>query len=860
MSSINIMIYIFPKAASIFRKFGLYGILAVSGVASAVMPTSYPVGLSSGGSVVVSSPAEACSAWVSDYNKTYSEFRRYNGMTWVGFRTYTDGNGNVNTFDGATQFSVVCKGSWQACMSGGGPTCGAWETQPIATASVSYGRCPTGTQFSEAAQDCVCRAGMTWEPSVGECRASRDKNTDKKEADMCVGHPIYPLTGAKSKVVALLTLPGLQLNIEYSTRKALGQTNVGYGPGHIAPPPAGAGPLWSLNVQKVLLREAPSRAIFLGAEKWDSFADTANQDGWSSITYGSDLQLFERSGYVHARDKLAAKIYTFSPYIGTSPTVTPLIGVQSIQGHRLNIVQTVPESPNGWRPVPVLNTIKDSFGREVQFAYDIVNAGPAPRLRSITSAAGRIDFAYHDSGMLQSITWPDGSSKRFSYVDSNPDQYWALTGIQDENGVQSASYTYDSSGRATSTQLAGGVDAYQVTQWQTPPTATITRNYDAVTGIVWFESKWSDVGQLQLLGPNNQSTVIQSKLVNGMPRITSQSQPAGSGCAASVKSQDYDANGNVAWKEDFKGFRTCFANDLSRNLETSRVEGLAKNTGCDAVLVAGAALPGNARRISTEWHPVWRLETRIAEPRRLTSKVYNGQPDPFNGGATASCAPASATLPDGSPIVVLCKQVEQVTSDLNGAQGFAAPLANGAVLNRVQQWTYNEYGQVLTYVDPLKNTTTNTYYTDTTAEHTLGDLWKVTNALNQVTTYTKYNAAGQWLEMVDANGIATTRTFDLRQRLKSVSTAGLTTSYDYWPTGLLKSVSLPGGSAVSYGYDDAQRLTTITDNLGNKITYTLDASGNRTAETITDPTGKLAKTLSRLPDALNRIQQVTGRE
>ncbi|PTT74976.1 RHS repeat protein, partial [Pelomonas sp. HMWF004] len=114
-------------------------------------------------------------------------------------------------------------------------------------------------------------------------------------------------------------------------------------------------------------------------------------------------------------------------------------------------------------------------------------------------------------------------------------------------------------------------------------------------------------------------------MVNGMPRVTAQSQPAGSGCAASVKRQDYDANGNVAWSEDFKGYRTCFAHDLSRNLETDRVEGLAASTACGSLLAAGAALPGNARRTSTQWHPVWHLETKLAEPRRLTTKVYNGQ-------------------------------------------------------------------------------------------------------------------------------------------------------------------------------------------------------------------------------------------
>ena len=272
-------------------------------------------------------------------------------------------------------------------------------------------------------------------------------------------------------------------------------------------------------------------------------------------------------------------------------------------------------------------------------------------------------------------------------------------------------------------------------------------------------------------------------------------------------------------------------------------------------------MPAYSRRISTQWHPIWRLETKIAEPLRLTTKVYNGQPDPFNGGATASCAPSTATLPDGSPITVLCKQVEQATTDHNGALGFSAALApTSEVPTRVQQWTYNQYGQVLTATDPLNKVTSYSYYGSTTADYTKGDLEKVTNAANHVTRYTKYNPAGQWLEMLDANGVATTRTFDLRQRLKTTTTAGLTTRYDYWPTGLLKQVTLPDTTFVSYDYDDAHRLIAITDNLGNKVSYTLDNSGNRIGKTVADPRGKLDRTLTRIPDALGRIQQVTGRE
>jgi len=359
--------------------------------------------------------------------------------------------------------------------------------------------------------------------------------------------------------------------------------------------------------------------------------------------------------------------------------------------------------------------------------------------------------------------------------------------------------------------------------------------------------------------PNGATQQLQGSSLFGTVRATTQTQQAGSGSSPAVKTAAVDANGNLIQRDDFNGARSCFAFDLSRNNEITRVEGLAAGDSCASAMVAGALLPTGSRKTSSQWHPDWRLAARTAEPLKLTTSVYNGQPDPFAGGAIASCAPGAATLPDNKPIVVLCKRVEQATTDADGSKGFAATLQAG-VANRVWQYSYNEFGQVLTAKDPLNNTTSYAYYADTTAEHTRGDLQSVTNPLNQVTQYMKYNPQGQVLQMMDANGVITDYGYDLRQRLTSVSVAGSISSYEYWPTGLLKRAVQPDGSFVAYEYDDAHRLTAVADAKGNRIEYTLDNAGNRVAEQVKDPGGSLARQLSRVYDALGRVQQVSGRE
>lgn len=289
-----------------------------------------------------------------------------------------------------------------------------------------------------------------------------------------------------------------------------------------------------------------------------------------------------------------------------------------------------------------------------------------------------------------------------------------------------------------------------------------------------------------------------------------------------------------------------------------------------------------SRKISTQWHPAWALKEKQAEPGKLTTWVYNGRPDPFNNNATASCVSAYyggsvPTLPDGSAIAVLCKKVEQATTDTNGSQGFAATLDNSdpnTVSQRQWSYSYTEYGQVLTSVDPLGNTMTYIYYTAPTSftgtapnesGHTKGDLKSVSNAKGQATTYDLYDRSGRVLQSTDPNSLVTTYSYTPRGWLKTINVGGLLTQYDYWPTGLLKKATQPDGTYLYYQYDDAHRLTDIGDTVdasgnltGNKVHYTLDNAGNRRKEDVSDSGNNLLRNITRTYDALNRLQTVKG--
>jgi YD repeat-containing protein len=534
-------------------------------------------------------------------------------------------------------------------------------------------------------------------------------------------------------------------------------------------------------------------------------------------------------------------------------------------------------------PSGLLLRVADQSGRYLSFAYDARS-----RVKTVRDATGRAWlYRYNDDGALTKVSYPDGSERSYLYGEvaytSGKKRPGALTGVVDERGVRWITYFYDASGRAYEERLAGEVGKH---------------------AIDFSLSPVGEVKNVAMKDASDTSYVYGFKEILGVNRLVGTSQPAGAGCGASGSKIDYDSRGNVVLRDDFNGRRACHAHttdlDGVRNLEKVLVEGLIGSTGgnagvtptdCATVTGAGATLPAGSRKISTQYHPDWALKIKQAEPNLLTTWVYNGQPDPFNGNQIASCSVAKygaasvAPLPDGKPIAVLCKKVEQATQDANGSQGLSPTLVTdeGQVNRRGWQYTYNQYGQVLTSTDPLGKVTKYDYHCQDNATcdgtnkhvftgtvpnevgHYQGDLWKVTNPQGHVTEYLSYDRAGRVLSMKDPNGLLTSYSYTPRGWISSESRGGQTTSYEYWPTGLLKKVTQPDQSYLYYKYDDAHRLTDVTDKvdgsgtlIGNTVHYTLDNAGNRTAEDVKDSGGSLTRNIGRTYDALNRLHTITG--
>lgn len=658
-------------------------------------------------------------------------------------------------------------------------------------------------------------------PEPPECGRDGDAALPK------LGNPILPLSATKSQSEMLGTWLGQTFSIHYDTREKIA-TNLTTD--FLTGVPPSFGGLWRSNLHRSLKFHKSAAGTVLGV--------VAHRGGWTSLAYLAQPS-GEFLGPPDRQDRLwpDGSRWLYRDSAGRSVEVYDsegrLLEVAMADGGGLRFEY----SPGATPGVLLLTRVSDQTGRAVTWDYEQPGAaGAQPRVVRLTAPDGQdIRFGYDSRGQLVSVTHEGTPARTFHY--ELPQLPWALTGLTAEDGVRLATYGFDANGRATSTEHAGGVGRFSVAYDQAPRWE-VQYTIDEVQQVVYRDLGWSLPAGARATLPDGSMVGFGFETVNGLARLVSQSQPAGSGCAASTRTVAHDAFGNVERRDEFNGARTCYARD-AMGRETTRVEGLAGTAvACSAVSPGGSALPGGARKVSTQRLAGWNRPTRVAEPGRVTTYVYHGQPDPFNAMATAACAVGAPALRGGEPLALLCARVEQATVDSQGALAFMAAI-DTAVPSRTWRWTYDAQGRVLSTLEPGGVLTSMRYHDTSGSGHRAGDLHTVTNAAGHTTTFTRHDGNGNWLEQVDANGVLTTRAFDTRRRLTSLTVAGLTRQLSYWPSGQLYRATEADGSFVEFQYDAAQRLVAVVNSNGQRIDYTLDAAGRRMTESASDGAGVL---------------------
>ncbi len=550
-------------------------------------------------------------------------------------------------------------------------------------------------------------------------------------------------------------------------------------------------------------------------------ADGTTVDQWIYTTANHAVESYDGKGLLLSETNIEGERLTFTYSMGTTNDT-------QVARYPADAPGCSHHQDGALLPSGTLACVTDRAGRQLQFEYDaklrisrVIDPAGLPYIYSYDGQSGgcipgTTTYGYGlacNANNLTSVTYPDGKSRTYYYNENArindgtscpgaPQQgngfghlISYLTGITDENGQRYASWSYDCYGKASISEHAGGVDKIRIDFGAADADGSRTNTVTTYGGTA--------------ATPLTVVRSYHSKSILGVGRNDSIDQLC-AGCDG-MKARTYDAKGNVATSTDFGGRVNIFTYDLTRNLETRRVE---------------ASGTGSARTVNTEWHPALRVPIRIAEPKRITTYTYDEHRN------------------------LLSKSI-QPTSDISGASGFSA-----SSVGSTRNWTYsyNEFGQVLTVKGPRTDVNDSVSY----AYDSSGNLVTVVNALGHVTTLSDYDVNGRAGKITDPNGLETVLNYTLRGWLASASVGGQLTSYDYDGVGQLRKATAPDGSWVSYTYDAAHRLIAIGDNGGNVISYTLDNLGNRAAEQVRDPGGNLVRQVSRVYNSLNQLKQITG--
>lgn len=534
-----------------------------------------------------------------------------------------------------------------------------------------------------------------------------------------------------------------------------------------------------------------------------------------------------------------------------------LLSVTNRSGRMQSLTYSTASTPPSIAPVPgLLIQVTDDFGRSLQLLYNTDSS----LSHMIDPAGNAYGYRYDTTAQFAYVDYPSSGTRQYPNNENDHAGKYGIhepglvTGIIDENQQRYATYEY---------QAWGGVMGVSTASWHGSANADkVTLTYSSYTGATSYTSVTDALGNLK---------TINFITINGNLKDAGVSQCRAAGCPASITTNiTYDTAGYLKSKKDFNGVVTNYTYDDTRGLEMQRIEASGKPS---------------QRTVKFVWNTSFRVpdlrsvvnSSGVIEA--LTKWSYNprGQAlsrcviDPAVGSASGYTCGSSTNAPTGvrQSTYTYCEQ-----ADISAGTCPLIGLVTSA--NGPRQTTGTGMGgldDTITYV--YYPTDDATCASNGACPHRHGDLWKVTNALGQITEYVTYDKNGRVTRMKDANGTYTDMVYHPRGWLtdrivyaNATGTAGAgdaTMHIDYDAVGNVTKVTQPDGAFLAYAYDDAHRLTKISDNLNNAIDYCpggvgnaecLDAAGNRKVEQVRDPSGNIKRSLHRVYNQLSQLTQV----
>ena len=462
-----------------------------------------------------------------------------------------------------------------------------------------------------------------------------------------------------------------------------------------------------------------------------------------------------------------------------------------------------------------LTKVENSMGKYIELTY---NEGGF--IKTLTTSDNRVwSYKYDNIGRLESVINPDLTYKKYHY--ENFVYPHLLTGVTDESGIRYSTFEYYADGWARLSYLGSPDSEMRISSARVEYYTYFRNRYSIVTDSRDNKTKirTTDIGESGLTqpivkaiyGPDCINCTIPDSLFN----YDNLSEPD-------------DSSINLVARSDY-GINKSYLNyDQYRN-------------------------PGEIR------------EAVGTTDERSKSYTYN---DLFKSKINTT---VEASVFSSAEKITTYTYDEYSNIISTRVDGFTP---GGVPLTRIIYYKYDGPFHQISEIDGPRTDVFDIYYFDYYANNASEGNNRA--RLKSVRSYSgqyfrnniQYTATGKVLSEDRLSGLHIDYAYYTgNDRLQDITQTDIqsgmarTTHYSYLPTGEVKTVVEGYGSGeavqLTLNYDNARRLTRVTDGLGSYIDYILDTEGNLIEQKVYDAAGTLKKALAQTFDSYNRLESST---
>jgi RHS repeat-associated protein len=489
--------------------------------------------------------------------------------------------------------------------------------------------------------------------------------------------------------------------------------------------------------------------------------------------------------------------------------LTYLFDTKANNGKLLSITDTNGNTLSLTYTSGLLAGVSSNFGKTITIAYNGSN------ISSITDPKGQSISYTYNSGNLTQVTYADTNQLKYTYDASH-----RLTDKKDTGNNLIGHWAYNTESRVST--------YYPYLKDDIIPQEAIDFTYNlSATPNTTTLTKYTSTGT---------TTTTYTTEINDGVRVATGIGGCGTSCGSSNKYFTYNQ-----WGEITDSTRISSGQEYTTRYTYDEPANFYDRTG--EVLSMTEAYG-------------------LSEARTTTYTYTHRTDDPFLLTESTETK-ASVANPGQDKVITTAYNTQGKVSSVTET-GYV--LINGSPSARTYtiSYEYSTYGQLTQINGPrtdVTDVTTYAYFANTSDQgNNRGQLHTITNALSQATQVSNYDANGNVGTITDPNGVVTVLTYDARNRLSTVTnqSTSASTQYFYDSHGNISYIIPPEGNRIDYAYNLADKITQISDTLGNKIEYYYGAEGNRTGENILDPTDALKKSLDYTYDEYNRIKRIVN--